>query len=287
MALNDELLNLKKDIDKKGIKQSKKILKLYKVERDIIIAEIAKIIIQYYDNDGFTFSDSERITALTTLETCINNRIKHLAYSQTELTHSLLTDCYKYCYYNTGNIINGGLDIAIDFDLLRDEFIESAIMRPINGVDFSSRIWKNTNQLAQQLKIDLQNSIIQGLSPYKISFKIKNDFSSSAYQAKRLVNTELAKTVMDAQDNIYIHMNEIEQVMWDATLESNTCDFCAALDGKYFDKNNHPPLPAHPNCRCAIIPIVKYWRPTEKRYYTTNEDDKRISGITTYRQLQI
>ena len=283
MALKDELLNIRKDIDKKGIQQSKRILKLYKTERDIILAELAKMITQYYD-DGFNFSDIEKFTILATLEQFINERILHLKDSQVELIYSLLTDSFKDFYYSTADIINGGLTISIDFGLLKDEFIKASIERPIEGKDFSARIWNNTNQLAQRIKQDIQESIEQGLSPYKIATRIKQDFNSSAYQAKRLVNTELAKTVMSAQDEIYTNMKEVQQVMWDATLESNTCDYCRSLDGKYFDKYNHPTLPAHPNCRCCIVPVVEGWKPRQKRFYTTN-DNKRVSDITTYKKL--
>lgn len=106
MALKDELLNIRKDIDKKGIQQSKRILKLYKTERDIILAELAKMITQYYD-DGFNFSDIEKFTILATLEQFINERILHLKDSQVELIYSLLTDSFKDCYYSTADIING------------------------------------------------------------------------------------------------------------------------------------------------------------------------------------
>lgn len=285
MTLKDEILNIRKDADKKGIEQSKKILRLYKVQRDAILVELGRLITQYYSDEVFTFSDYERYTALTALEIVINEKIQKINHGQTELTYQVLKEAFKDSYYKTAYTINKGIGFQIDFSLLKDEFVQASIERPINGKDFSKRIWDNTAVLAKRIKSDIQDSIIQGLSPYKISTKVKNDFGVGAYQAKRLVNTELAKTVMSAQDEIYTNMNEVQKVMWDATLESNTCDYCSSLDGHYFDKNNHPVLPAHPNCRCCIIPVVDGWNPTKKREYNT-ESGKRKSSIINYKTFE-
>ena len=223
--------------------------------------ELGRLITQYYSDEGFTFSDYERYTALTALEIVINEKIQKINHGQTELTYQVLKEAFKDSYYKTAYTINKGIGFQIDFSLLKDEFVQASIERPINGKDFSKRIWDNTAVLAKRIKSDIQDSIIQGL------------------------NTELAKTIMSAQDEIYTNMNEVQKVMWDATLESNTCDYCSSLDGHYFDKNNHPVLPAHPNCRCCIIPVVDGWNPIKKREYNT-ESGKRKSSIINYKTFE-
>lgn len=47
---------------------------------------------------------------------------------------------------------------------------------------------------------------------------------------------------------------------WVATLDEVTCEECASLDGTIFlpDEGERPP--AHPNCRCYTVPIIRSWR---------------------------
>lgn len=46
---------------------------------------------------------------------------------------------------------------------------------------------------------------------------------------------------------------------WSAALDSRTCPVCAALDGKVYEIGEGQTVPAHPNCRCARIPVLKSW----------------------------
>mgnify|MGYP003300658113 CR=1 FL=1 len=45
----------------------------------------------------------------------------------------------------------------------------------------------------------------------------------------------------------------------------------AELDGKYFDLNDAPSVPVHPCCRCALIPVVDDWKPSERMDNSTRE----------------
>mgnify|MGYP003295850755 CR=1 FL=1 len=38
--------------------------------------------------------------------------------------------------------------------------------------------------------------------------------------------------------------------------DERTCDVCGKLEGKRFPINGKMPVPAHPRCRCCIIPVV-------------------------------
>ncbi len=48
----------------------------------------------------------------------------------------------------------------------------------------------------------------------------------------------------------------IAEVEWLAALDERTCDVCGAHHGKKYPINDHPEIPAHPNCRCILIPVV-------------------------------
>ena len=68
----------------------------------------------------------------------------------------------------------------------------------------------------------------------------------------------------------------VKEVLWDATLEENTCEDCANFDGQTFDKHDHPDVPFHPNCRCCIIPVVDGWKPTKKIENVRNADGTKV-----------
>lgn len=48
----------------------------------------------------------------------------------------------------------------------------------------------------------------------------------------------------------------IAQVEWLAALDERMCDVCGAHHGKQYPINDHPEIPAHPNCRCILIPVI-------------------------------
>jgi SPP1 gp7 family putative phage head morphogenesis protein len=275
MSLQSEMIKMKQEMEKYGIKNTYQILQLFKRNQDNMLGKISKIYLKYIAGDKLSISDYQRYTVLNELEQMLKSSIDILTDKHTTITRDILSDVYKEAYYQSAYIIDKGINVTANFALLRPEMVNAAIERPIRGRDFSTSIWKNTNQLSKRVVSDVEKALIQGASPEKLARDIKNTYGSSAYEAKRLINTEVAKSVMYAQDQVYQDSGVVSQVLWDATLEENTCDDCADLDGQYFDKNDHPDCPYHPNCRCCIIPIVKDWKPTRKIENVRNEEGKK------------
>lgn len=52
----------------------------------------------------------------------------------------------------------------------------------------------------------------------------------------------------------------IKGLKYVATLDSRTSDLCKSRDGKVYDLDKAPPLPAHVNCRSAYTPVLKSFR---------------------------
>lgn len=281
MSLQKEFLKIKQDSEKYGTKQAYKILQLLKRNQDDVLNKISRLIMKYSSGEELEISDYQRYTLLSELERQLNDGIKTLSDKQTSITYDILTDVYQQVYYSTAYTIEKGIQTSVNFQLLRPEFVKTAVERPIQGKDFSSRIWTNTNDLAKRVRTDVEKALVQGISPEKLARQVKNTYGSTAYEAKRLTNTEVAKSVMYAQDDIYQNSDAVKIVLWDATLEDNTCEICADLDGQYFEKDNHPDCPVHPNCRCCIIPVVEGWKPTKKRENVVGADGtKKIIDYT-------
>ena len=249
----NEFVKIRDDADKEVLKKLKKLLKKYKVKQDAVNEHIAAIIIENLNDEGLIILSPEMQFAL---QNSVAVELQELAIEEQEFLKKLMDDCYTSAAVKTASV----LGLKGSYDLVKQEMIDRAINTIIDGKNFSSRVWDNTNDLANRIYNDVLECVRTGKRPNAIAKKIKDDFGSSAYQAKRLVQTELARVVSDAQIDIYKTSGVVKKVMWTATLESNTCDYCADLDGKYFNLDDAPKIPAHPNCRCCYVPVVDGWK---------------------------
>lgn len=265
-GLNKEILGIKTDSEKYAVQQSKELLKAYGRNLDDVRQQLADIALKYTVDGKLNVSSQQRYTILKELEKQLIKQATELGEKGIEITTKTLTDVFQESFYKTSYLIGKGVSSSINFSLLKPEFVKAAVNAPIENKTFSSRIWSNTSDLANRVKRDVEKALIQGHSPEKLARQIKKDFGSSAYEAKRVIVTETAKAVSAAQDEIYQSSGVVNQVMWDATLDGDTAEEDAALDGQTWDVNEpHPTPPLHPNCRCCLIPIVPGWKPSSKR----------------------
>lgn len=108
---------------------------------------------------------------------------------------------------------------------------------------------------------------------------------------ERQYATSLSRTIVNklAADTRQAFYEENDDVItgyqWIATLESNTCEECAALDGVMFDKDDFTPPPVHYNCRCSYIamidPALKVTT-SSTRPAKSEDGVEQVSGNTTY-----
>lgn len=49
----------------------------------------------------------------------------------------------------------------------------------------------------------------------------------------------------------------VASVEWLAALDERMCDICGAHHGKKYPISDHPEIPAHPNCRCILLPVIE------------------------------
>ena len=266
----NKYVKIRADIDNATQKKIKKLLAKYKKSQDELIEVIAAVVIQNMDDDGFVILTPK---LMAEIKSDIKKNLDDITKSEKEFLDDVLEKAYATAAKETAKTIG----ITADYKILRREFVQRAINAPIDGKTYSKRIWENTNELANRIYSDVVDCIKTGKRPNHIAAEIKKDYGSTAYQAKRLVNTELAKVVNDAQMQIYKDSGVVDKVMWTATLEDNTCEDCAGLDGQYFDLDKAPNLPFHPNCRCCYVPVVDGWNPTTR---ADNETKENIEYVT-------
>lgn len=281
MSLNKEIIFINNLLHKQAIKDMKPLLQTYKKSLTSIRSQINDIMIEYLDEDGnISVSRQRRYSILKEMEKQLLEQAKEIGYIEVDTTTNILTEVFKKSYYMNAFTIDKGITGVLHFALLNPKMIESAVKMPIGKEMFSDRIWKNKELLVNRVRRDLEKAMTEGTDPRKLAKQITKDFNVSAYEAERLIRTETARCVMEAQDEIYNQSNVVVKVLFDATLDNKTSRICQDLDGQYFEKDNHPKIPqdTHPNCRSCIIPVIEGWTPTKKR----DNQNKSIIDYTNY-----
>lgn len=270
--LQNEILTIKEMAEKKADKDMQPILQAYKRSLNEVRTEIAQLYVKYAVDGKLQMSQKQRYTFLKNLEKQLLIQAKTLGNIDLDHTTKILEDIYQDTYYQTAYALDKGVELTKDFALLNPKMVETVVNAEFEGANYSSRIWENKKSLVKSLRKYIENGIIQGHSIDKMSKAIKNEFGSSAYQSKRLIHTEMARVMSEAQDKAYKESGVVKKVMYDATLDNKTSDICRDLDGKIYDiDSEYPKPPKHPNCRSAIIPIVDGWKPKTKRDNITKE----------------
>lgn len=124
-----------------------------------------------------------------------------------------------------------------------------------DGKNWSSRIWTNTTLLQQTLEEGLIECVAAGKKTSQLKKVLQDRFSVSFNRADTLVRTELAHIQTEAAKQRYSDYG-IEQVEIWADPDERTCDICGKLHRKKYPVGANVPIPAHPRCRCCIVPVV-------------------------------
>lgn len=150
---------------------------------------------------------------------------------------------------------------------------------------YSDRIWMYQGMLKAELDSLLKTGLIQGKHPTELARHLQKRFGVSAYNANRLMVTELARVQTEAQKQSFIR-NGFAQYTFLAI--GTACEACRALNEKHFDIDkmmpgeNAPPM--HPNCRCSVAAYMdseeyEAWIETYKEHGMSFEEWKQRSPV--------
>lgn len=150
---------------------------------------------------------------------------------------------------------------------------------------YSDRIWMYQGMLKAEMDGLLKSGLIQGKHPRELAKHLQKRFGVSAYNANRLMTTELARAQTEAQKQSFIR-NGFTQYTFLAI--GTACEACRALNEKHFDIDkmmpgeNAPPM--HPNCRCSVAAYMdseeyEEWLETYKEHGMDFEEWKQRSPV--------
>ena len=125
-----------------------------------------------------------------------------------------------------------------------------------DGKSWSERVWGNTEQLAEELNEQLIHCVVAGKNPNELKQLLQERFGVSYNNADMIVRTELAHIQTQAAKQRYEDYG-IQRVQVWANSEERRCKVCGKLHQKTFGIHEALPIPAHPRCRCCIVPVVE------------------------------
>lgn len=197
-----------------------------------------------------------RITRIEELNRDINRQCRELYKTENRHITSALRDVAEDSYYHEIFSIQKGTGLGFSFSKFPRQDVDRILRSNWSGGNYSQRIWKDVSGMTARLKSELLVSMLSGRSGEKTARIFQEQFGVNAFCARRIVRTESAYVANAAQAKAYGEAG-IERYRFVATLDSRTCECCAALDGKVFDLakakpgTNYPPM--HPFCRSTTI----------------------------------
>ncbi len=284
--------------EKSSVQYIKKIQRTYRSAARAVVNTVKETYSSYYRNDK-TFNqelleaiepkgnitkflnEMARAGLNTRLPENFNGRMSRLRMIEAQLwaeakkaalvEHSVSTRSYENTvintYYRTIFDISKGTGANMAFGTLNQKTLEKILQTRFEGSNYSERIWKNTDILANSLQDILARAIATGQSPEKTVAEVMERFDVGFKNANRLVRTETNYFENCAELESYKELG-IKKFKFLATLDERTSDICRSMDGKEFNVKdavqgeNAPPL--HPYCRSTIVPVVDKFEPKER-----------------------
>ncbi len=202
-----------------------------------------------------TLSARSRLSHLDSLKAQVDMEMVKLIFGVEDSAKNALTSVYRDTFIEVTK------DLGINAIVSRDK-IKTVLDRPWSGANFSERLWSNTDKLAQTVKQEIVNGMIQGINLQTMTKRVSERFETAKKNdVERLLRTEVNYTLNQATLDGYKEAG-IEKYEFSATLDSRTSQICSELHGEVFEIKkiavglNYPPM--HPRCRSTTIPIVDY-----------------------------
>ena len=184
--------------------------------------------------------------------------IMGLRYS--EFLKGLLEDNFKEAQFQANSLIPN------------EEFIEIEYAEPSSVTDWTLR----ANRHAEQMIALILLLLSKGKPLEEFVIEIESKVASQIYDAKRLARTETATVINGTCLGVWMKA-DIPMVKWTDATETiqfvnrdgskrvtRVCSHCRGYatggeggKGIYPIINLPSPCPAHPNCRCTLVPVIK------------------------------
>lgn len=213
----------------------KEVYNQQKESRDELLKEIAMIMLTYTIIDGvMSINKSDKNKAYKKLLSLIIVNYKNISKKEVNVLNNILESTvektFKFYNYNAD---------------LKD--VRKIIESNFKGKHFSERIWSNEQEVAKHLHKQVDKFLNGKINVNQIKKDIEKTFNTSAYNSKRLVETEVSRCQNEAFIS-FCKETGVKKIKRNETLDSKTCEECRSLHGKIYDLDKAPGI-IHPMCR--------------------------------------
>lgn len=197
-----------------------------------------------------------RLEHLQRLQEQLDQTMRDVYRQEKEQSTNHYLDLGEEAYYQGVFEIQKQTGLAFSFARIDTDVISRIINSQWSGANYSGRIWRNTQFLAEELKEELLINLLTGRTERETAQMIAERFSVGASKARRLVRTESCYLTNQMEILSYEECG-IETYIFVATLDLRTSEICRSLDGKRFKVSEQQPgkncPPMHPWCRSTTI----------------------------------
>lgn len=210
-----------------------------------------KILLSIENGKEPTVADLYKLDTYWQGQTQLMEMLKALGNKETELLSEMFIKQYQNIYES---MAIPGAEAFNTLDVTKAAQIIDSIWAA-DGKAWSARIWENTALLAETLEQELIHCVVSGKKTSELKILLQERFGVSYRRADMLVRTEMAHITVSAAQHRYEDAGITEVEVW-ADKDERRCEHCGTLHGKRYPINGKIPIPAHPNCRCNVLPVV-------------------------------
>ncbi|MGH4125606.1 MAG: minor capsid protein [Clostridium sp.] len=232
---DEEELEFVESLYDEADKQIKEVYQEQKNNRDELLKQIATIMLTYTIlNDLMKLSSADKKKEYNRLSKMVTSGAQIQGTTQNRVIKDILTTTvaktFNFYSYNVG---------------LKD--VKTIIGNNFKGKHFSSRVWENESDVAKHLDKQVNDFLSGKVNVNQIKKNIEKTYNTSAYNAKRLVETEVSR-VEDESFKRFCRETGVKRVMRNEEMDSRTCGECAGINKNIYDLEDAPGL-LHPLCR--------------------------------------
>lgn len=253
----DRIQRAQTKLTEKNVKQIEKQLRKYygnAMKRTIADFENTynKLLIAQEEGKEPTPADLYKLDAYWAMQSQLKEELQKLGDRQISALSKIFELQFFDIYYS----------IAIPGKKAFTTISQEAVIQLINsiwvadGKSFSQRVWDNVNNLVDTLNEGLVHSVITGKKTTQLKKILQERFAVSYSRADSIVRTEMSHIQNQAARKRYEDYGIKEVQVW-ADEDERRCEVCGKLHKKKYPIGSQIPVPAHPRCRCSIIPVIE------------------------------
>ena len=244
-------------VTERGIAETEKQLKRYyqramKKTIEGFEAIYNKLLVNSLEGIPPTPADLYKLDSYWKMQAQLREELTKLGDRQAEVMSRNFIKQYMRVYQTTA------LDGGGSFSEISRETAQQMINQiwAADGQSWSSRIWKNVDKLQQELNDNLIDCVLTGKPTQALKQRLMERFNVSFSRADSIVRTEYAHIQTQAAQQRYKDSGVQMVEIW-ADYDERRCDICGKLHQKQYSVYDQMPIPAHPRCRCRIIPVIE------------------------------